>query len=231
MPIRVLIADDQEFVRIGLRALLTEPDIEVVAEAGAGDEAVRLARRHLPDVVLADAGIGIEVTARIVAERGARTRVLILTNSERDEDAFRALRAGASGLLCKDIDPRELVDAVRAVARGDAMLAPGVTRRLIAELADTVTVRTPGLPVGLLTAREREVLDLVVAGLSNDEIAARLVIGIATVKTHVGHILSKMDARDRVKLISLAYESGHVRPAVRTPRKYRNEDQPIGGHR
>jgi DNA-binding NarL/FixJ family response regulator len=218
--ITVLIADDQPLVRAGLRAMLTEPGIEVVAEAGAGDEAVRLARRHRPDVVLADIRMpglnGIEATARIVAETGRRTKVLILTSFDRDEYVFRALRAGASGYVLKDIEPRDLVDAVRAVARGDAMLAPGVTRRVIAEFAGigSGAAVAPALPIGLLTGREREVLDLIVTGMSNVEIAAKLVIGLATVKSHVGRVLSKMDVRDRAKLVCLAYESGHIRPGA-----------------
>ncbi|SDX54161.1 DNA-binding response regulator, NarL/FixJ family, contains REC and HTH domains [Amycolatopsis xylanica] len=217
--IRVLIADDQALVRAGLRTMLGEPDIEVVAEAADGREAVRLARELRPDVVLADVQMprmdGIEAATVIMAEL-PEAKVLILTSYDRDEYVYRALKAGASGFVLKDIEPAELVRGVRAVAEGDGMLAPGVTRRLIAEFAAAPAVLAPPLPVERLTEREREVLGLVVAGLANDEIAARLVISLATAKTHVSRILSKMDTRDRAQLVVRAYESGLVRPGSAT---------------
>ncbi|RZQ64711.1 response regulator transcription factor [Amycolatopsis suaedae] len=218
--ITVLIADDQPLVRAGLRTMLDEPDIAVAAEAATGIEAVLLAREHRPDVVLADIrmpGIdGIEATRRIVADPElAGTRVLVLTTFDLDEYVYRALRAGASGFVLKDTDPSQLIAGVRAVAAGDAMLAPAVTRRLIGEFAASAPPAAPPLPLDRLTAREREVLHLVVAGLSTEDIAGRLVISLATAKTHVSRILAKLDVRDRAQLVVLAYESGLVRPGER----------------
>jgi DNA-binding NarL/FixJ family response regulator len=215
--IRVLLADDQALVRAGLRTMLDEPDIEIVAEAATGDETVRLAKNHRPDVVLADIRMpgfdGLEATKRILAEPGlGDVKVLILTTFDLDEYVYRALRVGASGFVLKDIEPLELINGVRAVARGDGLLAPTVTRRLIAEFAARPTGTAPDLRLDALTDREREVLKLVVSGLANDEIAARLVITLATAKTHVSRILAKLDARDRAQLVVLAYESGFVRP-------------------
>jgi DNA-binding NarL/FixJ family response regulator len=222
MTVRVLLADDQTLVRSGFRALLERTEgVEVVGEASDGVEALALARATRPDVVLMDIrmpGIdGIEATRRIVADaRLAGVRVLILTTFEHDDYVFQALHAGASGFLLKDVEPGDLRDAVRVVAAGEALLAPSVTRRLIAEFVSRPGPR-PHSPADLdeLTDREREVLTHVAAGLSNDEIAERLVISPATAKTHVSRILLKLDARDRAQLIVIAYESGLVkaRPA------------------
>ncbi|WP_028923441.1 response regulator [Pseudonocardia acaciae] len=224
--IRVLLADDQTLVRAGFRAILDgEPDIDVVAEAGDGEQTLRAAARHRPDVVLTDIRMpdpdGVHTTARIAGDPHlAAVRVIILTGFDLDEYVYGALRAGASGFLVKDVEPAELVHAVRVVARGDAMLAPSVTARLIARFA-----RRPLLPARLshrarlralrtLTAREREVLELVATGLSNDEIAAELVLSPATAKTHVSHVMTKLDARDRAQLVITAYESGLVTPGT-----------------
>lgn len=216
--IRVLIADDQELVRAGFRALLdAEDDIEVVGEAADGAAAVRLAARHVPDVVLMDVRMpeldGIEATRRIAADGHLHdVRIVILTTYETDEYVFDGLRAGASGFLVKDTSPTELLRAVRVVADGDALLAPSVTRRLIADVVSRAPDR--GAVVGLeeLTPREREILGLVGSGMSNDEIADRLTISPATAKTHVSRVLGKLEARDRAQLVVLAYESGLVTP-------------------
>jgi DNA-binding NarL/FixJ family response regulator len=219
--IRVLLADDQALVRAGFRALLNaEPDIEVVAEAADGLEAVRLAQQTGPDVALMDIRMpgvdGLEATRRIAADPAlSGTRVVILTTFELDEYVFEALRTGASGFLVKDTEPVELLRGVRAVAAGDALLSPSVTRRVIGEFA------TPGArgrqvaapqELGQLTDREREVMVLVAEGLSNDEIAARLVISPATAKTHVSRAMVKLGARDRAQLVVYAYEAGLIRP-------------------
>ena len=217
--IRVLLADDQALVRAGFRALLdAQEGIEVVAEAADGASAVTLARELGPDVVLLDIRMpgavdGLEAATRIAGDPAlAQVRVVMLTTFDLDEYVFAALRAGASGFLVKDTEPVELISAVRAVARGDALLSPGVTRRLIAEYA--ARARAPRTVPGLesLTAREREVVRLVAAGLSNDEIAERLVLSPATAKTHVNRAMTKLGARDRAQLVVLAYESGLVRP-------------------
>ncbi|GAB1646218.1 response regulator [Krasilnikovia sp. MM14-A1259] len=220
--ISVLLADDQALVRAGFRALLdAEPDIEVVAEAGDGLAAVQLAGRTRPDVVLMDIRMpgvdGLEATRRIVADPSlAGTRVVILTTFELDEYVFEALRTGAAGFLVKDTEPVELLRGVRAVAAGDALLSPSVTRRVIGEFAAPGGARNrPAVvPQGLdqLTDREREVLVLVAEGLSNDEIAARLVISPATAKTHVSRTMVKLGARDRAQLVVHAYEAGLIRP-------------------
>ena len=217
--VRVAIAEGQALVRGGFHALLdAEPDMTVVGEAGDGDEAVALAERERPDVMLIDIGLpgieGLEATRRILGAPGLEeVRVVILSTSERDEQLFGALRAGASGFLAKDTQPTDLVEAVRAVARGEALLSRGVTRRLIAEIASHPDPYRPS-PEELeeLTAREREVMALVARGLSNDEIAERLVISVATAKTHVSRALRKVDARDRAQLVALAYETGLVHP-------------------
>ncbi|MGI5291617.1 response regulator [Nonomuraea polychroma] len=192
-----------------------EPDLTVVGEAGDGEEAVRLARAGAPDVVLMDVRMpgldGIQATRRIVTDPAlAGVRVVILTTFDMDEYVYGALRAGASGFLLKDTEPMELIHAVRVAARGDALIAPAITRRLIAEFAGRVTRPAPELTG--LTEREREVLGLVASGLSNEEIAARLVLSPATVKTHVSRILAKLAARDRAQLVVVAYESGLVTP-------------------
>jgi DNA-binding NarL/FixJ family response regulator len=216
--IRVLLADDQALVRAGFRALLAaEPDVEVVAEAGDGDAAVREALRTRPDVVLMDIRMpgtdGLAATRRILTDPAlGAVRVVILTTFELDEYVFEAIRSGASGFLVKDTDPADLVRAVRAVAGGEALLSPGVTRRLIEHFA---AQPDPGrsLPsLDRLTDREREVLALVAAGLTNEEIAARLVVSPLTAKTHVSRIMTKVGARDRAQLVVAAYESGMVRP-------------------
>jgi DNA-binding NarL/FixJ family response regulator len=219
-PIRVLVADDQELVRTGFRLILeTEDDIVVVGQAADGVEAVDLARRHLPDVVLMDVRMptldGIEATARLVgpdASPPAPVRVLMLTTFDMDDYVYAALRNGASGFLLKDTPPEDLVRAIRVVAAGDALLAPSVTRRLIQDVSRTraLPVVPPG--VATLTDREREVLGLVARGLSNAEIAEALVLGETTVKTHVGRVLMKLGLRDRVQAVVLAYESGLVTP-------------------
>jgi DNA-binding NarL/FixJ family response regulator len=217
-PIRVVLADDQRVVREGLQMLLgLLPGIEVVGAAADGEEAVRLALSERPDVVLMDIRMpgtdGLEATRRIVGdERLAAVKVVILTTFDLDEHVFEAIRAGANGFLVKDTEPEELLRAVRAVLAGDALLSPRVTRRLIQEFAARAKEPTalPGL--GNLTDREREVVALVGAGLSNDEIAERLIMSGATAKTHVSRAMVKLGARDRAQLVVFAYESGLVRP-------------------
>jgi len=214
----VLLVDDQALVRAGFRALLdAQDDVDVVGEAGDGDEAVRLARDLVPDVVLMDIrmpGADGLVATRAIAQddRLGDVRVVILTTFDLDEYVFEALRAGASGFLVKHTEPAELVQAVRAVARGDALLSPTVTRRLIAEFALRAKEPRPPSQLDVLTEREREVMALVGEGLSNDEIATRLFVSPATAKTHVSRAMTKLGARDRAQLVVLAYESGLVRP-------------------
>jgi len=220
--IRVLLADDQPLVRAGFRLILeSEDDIVVVGETGDGATAHDAARAHRPDVVLMDIrmpGIdGLAATRRIVADADlAATRIVILTTFELDEYVFEALRSGASGFLVKHTEPDELIRAVREVAKGEALLSPSVTRRLIAEFAGQApppaTEPPPGMDV--LTEREREVVGLVARGLNNDEIAARLVVSPATARTHVSRAMVKLGARDRAQLVVFAYQSGLVRPAT-----------------
>ena len=219
--IRVALADDQALVRAGFKVLIhSAPDVEVVGEAANGEEAVRIARETLPDVVLMDIRMpvldGIEATRRIAAEAGlAGAHVLILTTYEADEYVFESLRAGASGFVLKDIEPVDLLRAIRTVASGDALLSPSVTRRLIAEFAGRPAQRrVSGKDLQSLTEREREVLALVGVGKSNDEIAADLFVSPATVKTHVSRVMSKLYARDRAQLVVAAYESGLVVPGA-----------------
>ncbi|MEY2457092.1 MAG: hypothetical protein QOK06_2186 [Acidimicrobiaceae bacterium] len=221
MLIRVVVADDQPVVRAGFGTILGgQPDIEVVGEAGDGREAVVVAREARADVVLMDIRMpvldGLEAT-RLLAGPGVQdpVKVLVLTTFDLDEYVYEALRAGASGFLLKDVTRDELVGAVRVVARGDALLAPNVTRRLIAEFARLGTGTAPS-SAGLdaLTARERDVLELIARGLTNAEIAHRLIVGEATVKSHVAHVLQKLAVRDRTQAVIAAYESGLVRPGA-----------------
>ncbi len=215
--IRVLLADDQQLIRAGFRALLAaEDDIEVVAEAADGHQAVALAAEHRPDVVLMDVQMpsldGIEATRRIAADPAlAAVRVVVLTNYGLDEYVFAALRAGASGFLVKDIELVELLRGVRVAARGDALLAPGALRALIDEFVARPPEPYPTADPGVLTNREREVVRLVARGLSNEEIAAHLVISQTTAKTHVSRAMTKLGARDRAQVVVYAYESGLVR--------------------
>jgi DNA-binding NarL/FixJ family response regulator len=216
--IRVLLADDQALVRGGFRALLdAEDDIEVVGEASDGEEALRLARARTPDIILMDIrmpGVDGLAATRAIAEdeRLAGVRVVILTTFDLDEHVYEALAGGAAGFLVKDTEPAELIAGVRAVARGDALLSPGVTRRLIAQFASRA--RPPETSAGLdeLTEREREIVTLVGTGLSNHEIAERLVVSPLTAKTHVSRAMVKLGARDRARLVVIAYEAGLVRP-------------------
>ncbi len=221
---RVLLADDQALVRAGFRVLIeTAPGIEVAGEAANGEEAVALARGTRPDVVLMDVRMpvldGIQATRRITADPDLATvRVLILTTYETDEYVFEALRVGANGFVLKDIEPPELLQAIRVVAAGEALLSPSVTRRLIARFAGrTAPPPSQARRLTELTEREREVLALVAAGRSNDEIAAHLFISPATVKTHVGRTMSKLEARDRAQLVIAAYEGGLVVPGETPP--------------
>ena len=212
----VLLADDQELVRAGLRTVLQNHDgIDVVGEAADGREAVDRARDLRPDVVLMDVRMprldGIAATRELARDGDSGPRVLVLTTFDLDEYVFDAIRAGASGFLLKDATPDRLVAAIRAVAEGDALLAPGVTRRLVERFA-SAPEPDPAGPLGELTERELEVLDLVARGMSNAEIAERLVVSMPTVKTHVGRVLMKLGLRDRVHAVVFAYETGVVRP-------------------
>jgi DNA-binding NarL/FixJ family response regulator len=221
--IRVGLADDQSLVRAGFRLLLdSADDIEVVGEASNGGQAVALAREQVPDVVLMDLRMpeidGLTATRRITADPAlSQVRVVVLTTYAEDENVFRALRAGASGFLVKDIEPADLIRAIRTVAGGEALLAPAVTRAVIAAFTarpvDPAPVPRP--EVAALTEREREVVRLVGCGLSNDEIAAKLVVSPLTAKTHVSRAMTKLGARDRAQLVVFAYESGLVAPGRR----------------
>ncbi|GHE66868.1 response regulator transcription factor [Streptomyces griseoaurantiacus] len=216
--IRVLLADDQSLVRAGFKALLdAQPDIEVAGEAADGEEALGAVCALGPDVVLMDIRMpvldGLAATRRITGdERLAGVKVIMLTTFELDEYVFEAIRSGASGFLVKDTEPAELLRAVRAVVEGDALLSPGVTRRLIAEFAARSKEPAAAASLARLTEREREVMALVGLGLSNEEIARRLVVSPLTAKTHVSRTMVKLGARDRAQLVVLAYESGLVRP-------------------
>jgi DNA-binding NarL/FixJ family response regulator len=238
MTIRVLLVDDQPLLRMGFRMVLeSQPDITVVGEASDGAAAVRLTAEHAPDVVLMDVRMpsvdGIEATKRIVAA-GDASRVLILTTFDLDQYVLAGLRAGASGFLLKDVPPGDLLAAIRTVAAGDAVVAPNVTRRLLDSFAHrlpdpdagadgtsalSAAARAAGADrLARLTDRERDVLGEVAAGLSNAEIAGRLVLSEATVKTHVGRILAKLELRDRVQAVVFAYETGLIRPSAKPPR-------------
>jgi DNA-binding NarL/FixJ family response regulator len=220
MTISILLVDDQELLRMGFRMVLdAQPDFAVVGEAASGDQAVALVQGQAPDVVLMDVRMpgtdGVEATRQIVAT-GSRSRVIILTTFDLDEYAYAALRAGASGFLLKDAPPGDLISAIRAVASGDAVVAPSTTRRLLSSVvhqlprSDSRDDDHPRLQ--LLTPREREVMFAVSRGLSNAEIAEALVLSEATVKTHVGRILAKLDLRDRVQIVVFAYDQGLVTP-------------------
>jgi DNA-binding NarL/FixJ family response regulator len=219
VSIRVLVADDQALVRSGFRLILeAREDIDVVGEAEDGAEAVELARRVDPDVILMDVRMpkldGVEATRRLTAA-GVRARVVILTTFDLDEYVHEAIRAGASGFLLKDVRPAQLVDAVRVVAAGEALLAPTVTRRLLDRFARALPDEKPPPSLAGLTARELEILRLVAGGLSNAEIAEQLVVTEATVKTHVSSVLRKLHLRDRVQAVVAAYDAGLVQPSAR----------------
>ncbi len=219
-PIRVVVADDQALVRAGFRAILhSGGGIEVVGEAGDGEAAVAVTRRHRPDVILMDIEMplldGIAATRRIVEDAGEpQTGVLMLTTFDRDQYVYDALRAGASGFLLKDVPAEDLITAVRVIARGDALIAPGVTRRLIERFVRSAPPAAASGSLDELTPREVEVLALIARGLSNAEIAHELVLSEATVKTHVKRILRKLNLRDRVQAVVLAYEIGLVTPGA-----------------
>ncbi len=219
----ILLVDDQPMLRMGYRMVLdAQDDLSVIGEAGSGDEAIELTARLAPDVVLMDVRMpgldGVQATERIVAS-GSRSRIIILTTFDLDEYAYGALRAGASGFLLKDAPPPDMLSAIRAVATGDAVVAPSVTRRLLSQFARHLPGPEAPLDpadsrVESLTPRERELLVEVARGLSNAEIAERLILSEATVKTHVGSILNKLGLRDRVQIVVFAYETGLVRPSV-----------------
>jgi DNA-binding NarL/FixJ family response regulator len=221
MSLRILLADDQELMRMGFRMVIdSQPDLAIVAEAGNGHEAIQAASELCPDIILMDVRMpeldGIEATRRIVAADGD-VRIIILTTFDLDEYAYAALRAGASGFLLKDTPPAELIAAIRAIGSGDAVIAPSVTRRLLSKfvrhLPDPSAPEPPPHPdLKQLTPREHEVLIEVARGHPNAEIAVRLVLSEATVKTHVGRILAKLSLRDRVQIVVFAYENGLVRP-------------------
>ena len=220
---RVVIADDQALVRGGFRLILTLAGIPVVAEAADGKEAVAATLKHRPDVVLMDIRMpvmdGLEATRRILESRpGQNTRVIMLTTFDLDQYVYAALAAGASGFLLKDVSPEHLVAAVQLVRTGDALLAPSITRRLIERFAPPAAEPgVPGRDLSVLTPRELEVLGLVARGMSNAELAAALTLSEATVKTHVARILAKLDLRDRVQAVILAYETGLISPAPPAP--------------
>jgi DNA-binding NarL/FixJ family response regulator len=220
LTIRVLLCDDQALVRSGFRMILdAREDIEVVGEAEDGSQGVELAQQLDPDVILMDVRMpnldGVEAT-RLLAAGGSRARIVILTTFDLDEYVYEAIRAGASGFLLKDVQPAQLVDAIRVVAGGEALLAPSVTRRLLDRFADTLPGEETKPPTALesLTERELEVLKLLAGGLSNAELAEKLFLSETTVKSHISSVLRKLDLRDRVQAVVLAYEAGLVRPGA-----------------
>jgi DNA-binding NarL/FixJ family response regulator len=221
--IRVLLADDQALVREGFRALIDrEEDMSVIGEAGDGAMAVRLALEHHPDVVLMDIRMpgtdGLQATAALLA-RAPDTKVLILTTFDQDDYVYQALRAGASGFLLKDVRQAQLIDGIRTVATGDALLAPAVTRRLIQSFCrrPPPAISDPASPIRTLTDRERAILQLIATGMSNTEIADRLFLSESTIKTHVGRIFAKIQARDRVQAVVIAYETRLIEPGEPVP--------------
>jgi DNA-binding NarL/FixJ family response regulator len=224
VSLRVLLADDQALVRSGFRLIIeTREDLEVVGEAADGLEAIELARHSRPDVILMDVRMpnldGVEATRRLAAS-GSPARVLILTTFDLDEYVYEAIRAGASGFLLKDVQPAQLVEAIRVVAAGEALLAPTVTRRLLDRFADALPSTRPKPPppeLARLTDRELEILKLLAGGLSNAELAELLFLSETTVKTHISSVLRKLDLRDRVQAVVLAYEAGLVRPGSPPP--------------
>jgi DNA-binding NarL/FixJ family response regulator len=216
MTVRVLIADDQALVRSGFRLIVeSRSDLEVVGEAENGAQAVDLAAELCPDVILLDIRMpvldGIEATKRIVAS-GSKARILVLTTFDHDEYVYGAIRAGASGFLLKDVRPLDLVDAIRLIATGSALLGPTVTQRLLERFADTHDADAPSVAIESLTEREHEILRLLARGLSNAEIAGELVLSETTVKTHVSNVLRKLHVRDRVQAVIAAYDAGLARP-------------------
>ena len=220
MTIRIALVDDQELVRVGFRLILeAEHDMTIVGEANTGADVVDLARRARPDVILMDVQMpgldGLEATRRLGTHPEIESRVVILTTFEQDDYIFEALRAGASGFLLKNARPEELVHAVRVVASGEALLAPAITRRVIQDYAGRPARVKDARNLDLLTERESEVLRLLATGKSNAELAAELFLGEGTVKTHVSHVLSKLNLRDRVQAVVFAYESGLVEPGDR----------------
>lgn len=225
MTVRVLVADDQALLRAGFRLILAgEPDLEVVGDVADGNQAIEAARRLRPDVILMDIRMpgldGLEATRRITTSSAPAPRVIILTTYDLDQYVFEALEAGASGFLLKDTPAEELINAVRVVAAGEALLAPSVTRRLIEEFARRRSTQPRADDrIKRLTEREVQVLTLLSNGLSNHEIAAELFLGESTVKTHVARIFSKLEARDRVQAVVIAYESGLVRPKASRPER------------
>jgi DNA-binding NarL/FixJ family response regulator len=231
--IRVLVADDQAAVRAGFAALVdAEEEMTVVGEAADGREAVDLVRRLFPHVVLMDIRMpkldGLEATRLICSDPSlSDSRVLVLTTFDLDEYVYSALRAGASGFLLKDAGPAELLHGIRTIAAGNALLSPSITRRLIAEFAKRPDPAAWPIELDALTEREREILRLIAAGLSNADIARQLVISPLTAKTHVGRVLAKLDCHDRAQLVALAYETGFVTPRERDPIAARAASQPI----
>ena len=217
MTIRVVLADDQAMVRAGFRLIIeAEDDLEIAGEAADGEEAIEATRRLEPDVVLMDIQMpkldGIAATRRIAEDPNIRSRVVILTTFEQDDYVFEALRAGASGFLLKNAPPEQLVEAVRTVAAGDALLSPAVTRRVIEDYAQRTVARNNNKGLDSLTERELEVLRLLATGKSNAELAQELFLGEGTIKTHVSHLLAKLGLRDRVQAVVFAYESGLISP-------------------